>query len=78
MLVLTRKLNEVILIDDNIEVTILGVENGQVKLGINAPKEIKVYRKEVYDRIKNENKEAVKSSSLDVKSIVKKFKAFSR
>lgn len=78
MLVLTRKLNEVILIDEHIEITVLGIENGQVKLGINAPKQVKVFRKEVYDRIKDENKQSAETSSLDVKSIVKRFKDFSR
>jgi carbon storage regulator len=77
MLVLTRKLNEVILIDDNVEIIVLGIEHGQVKIGINAPKHVKVFRKEIYNRIKEENKEAAKSSSLDVKSIVKRFKDFS-
>jgi len=77
MLVLTRKLNEVILINEDIEITVLGVDSGQVKLGINAPKDVKVFRKEVYDRIKEENILAAKSSKTSVKSLVKRIKDLS-
>jgi len=59
MLVITRKLNEGIIIDEDIEIVIVGMEDGKVKLGINAPHSIKVYRKEIYEAIKQENKEAV-------------------
>lgn len=55
MLVLTRKLRETINIGDNIAVTILDVKNGQVKIGISAPKNVKVHREEVYRRIQEEN-----------------------
>ena len=79
MLVLTRKTNEVILIDDDVEITILGVDSGQVKLGINAPKSVKVYRKEVYDRIKEENQAAADASSKsEIKDLVKKLKDFAK
>lgn len=56
MLVLGRKLNETIIINDNIEVTVLEINRGQVRLGIAAPKEVSVHRSEVYDRIQQEKK----------------------
>ncbi len=59
MLALTRKKNEAIVINNNIEVTILEVKGDQVKIGISAPKEVPVYRKEVYLQIQEANKEAI-------------------
>ena len=61
MLILTRKLNESIMIGDQIEISIVDIRGDQVKLGIKAPKNIKVYRQEVYRAIQKENIEAVKS-----------------
>lgn len=58
MLVLTRKLGEMIRIGDQIKVTVLEVRSGQVKLGIDAPTEVKVHREEVYARIQAENRRA--------------------
>lgn len=58
MLVLRRKINEVIQIQDNIEIEILAIEGDQVKLGITAPKNIDIYRKEVLVNIKKENEKA--------------------
>lgn len=55
MLVLNRKVNESIIIDDRIEIRILETADGRVKLGISAPKDVQVLRKEVYEEIKNEN-----------------------
>lgn len=54
MLVLTRKVGEKIIIDDDIEVTVVSVKSGQVRVGINAPKEIKVQREELLLRAQNE------------------------
>jgi len=62
MLVLTRKLGEMIRIGDQIKVTVLEVRSGQVKLGIDAPTEVKVHREEVYARIQAENRRAGRSS----------------
>lgn len=59
MLALSRKRNEAIVINNNIEITILEVKGEQVKVGIAAPKEIPVYRKEVYLQIQEANQEAV-------------------
>ena len=65
MLALSRKKNEAIVIDNNIEITILEVKGDQVKIGINAPKEVPVYRKEVYMQIQESNKEAVNPEGLE-------------
>ncbi|MCF6093420.1 carbon storage regulator CsrA [Microaerobacter geothermalis] len=59
MLVLTRKSKESIMIGSDIEVTILSIEGDQVKLGISAPKEIDIHRKEIYLTIQNENQLAL-------------------
>ncbi|MCI8976535.1 carbon storage regulator [bacterium 1xD8-48] len=59
MLALSRKKNEALIINNNIEITILEIKGEQVKLGISAPKEVPVYRKEVYIQIQEANKEAV-------------------
>lgn len=58
MLVLTRKLGENIRIGDNVKITVLEVRSGQVKLGIEAPPEVKVHREEIYARIQEENRRA--------------------
>ena len=55
MLVLTRRIGETIIINDNIEITLLEMKGNQAKIAIKAPKEIAVHRSEVYDRIKAEN-----------------------
>ncbi|WP_022756144.1 carbon storage regulator CsrA [Butyrivibrio fibrisolvens] len=65
MLALSRKKNEALIISNNIEVTILDVRGDQVKLGISAPKEIPIYRKEVYIQIQNENKEATDVTRIE-------------
>ncbi len=65
MLALSRKKNEALIINNNIEITILEIKGEQVKLGISAPKEVPVYRKEVYVQIQDANKEAVNIDGLD-------------
>jgi carbon storage regulator len=57
MLVLTRKLQEIIIINNNIVIQILGIKGNQVRIGITAPKDITVHREEVYLRIKQEQEE---------------------
>lgn len=63
MLVLTRKNGETIKIGDDIEITIISAKNDQVKIGIKAPKNVEVFRKELYDQIQSENEEASKDIS---------------
>ena len=65
MLALSRKKNEAIIINNNIEVTVLEIRGDQVKLGIAAPKEIPIYRQEVYAQIQAENKQATDVPNLD-------------
>ena len=62
MLVLTRKLNESIMIGDEVEVTVVDIKGDAIKLGINAPKDIKVHRKEIFLAIQRENIDASKAS----------------
>lgn len=54
MLILTRKVGETLMIGDEIEVTILSLKGNQVRIGVNAPKDVPVHREEIYDRIKRE------------------------
>ncbi|MBE5903713.1 MULTISPECIES: carbon storage regulator CsrA [Pseudobutyrivibrio] len=68
MLALTRKTGDAIMINNNIEITVLEVRGDQVKIGISAPKEVSIYRKEVYLEIQKENEaatEAAQAISLD-------------
>lgn len=62
MLVLSRKKNESIIINGNIEVKIIDADDGKVRIGIEAPKEIEIHRKEVFDQIAKENVEAAIST----------------
>ncbi len=54
MLILTRRVGETVMIGDDVAVTILGVKGNQVRVGVNAPKEVSVHREEIYERIKRE------------------------
>ena len=71
MLVLSRKTTESIMIGDHIEVKILAVEGDQVKLGIVAPKSVKVHRSEVFEAIQQQNKEALNTSVDFLKQLKK-------
>ncbi|MDO5291520.1 MAG: carbon storage regulator CsrA [bacterium] len=66
MLALTRKVGESIIIGKDIEITVLEVKGEQVKIGINAPKEISIYRKEIYLQIQEANKEAASNTEETV------------
>ncbi|MES2826483.1 MAG: carbon storage regulator CsrA [Pseudomonadota bacterium] len=54
MLILTRRIGETIIIGDDVNITVLGVQGNQVRLGVNAPKETPVHREEIYNKIQNE------------------------
>ncbi|HKJ94178.1 MAG TPA: carbon storage regulator CsrA [Gammaproteobacteria bacterium] len=57
MLILTRRVGETLMIGDEVTVTVLGVKGNQVRVGVNAPKNVSVHREEIYDRIQNEQPE---------------------
>ncbi|MCT4633503.1 MAG: carbon storage regulator CsrA [Firmicutes bacterium] len=75
MLILTRKKDESIIINDDIEIKIINTEDGKVRIGIDAPKNVSIYRKELYLEIQKENEAAkVKKGDLDLKELSKMFK----
>ena len=69
MLVLTRKLGETITIGDHVKVTVVGIDKGQVRLGIEAPRDIVVHREEIYQRIMEENRRASQVTRDGLKQI---------
>jgi len=71
MLILTRKLNEEIVIDSNVRIKILALNDNQLKIGIEAPQNVKIFRGELYDKIVREMEEAIKKSSEPVERISK-------
>ncbi len=71
MLVLTRKRNQSIVVNDNIELTIIDIQGDQVRVGINAPKDVKVFRKEVYIEMTEENQRA-SNVQMDALNVLKK------
>lgn len=69
MLALSRKKGEALVINNNVEVTVLEVKGDQVKIGISAPKEVPIYRKEVYLQIQDSNKEAMQADLEALKKL---------
>ncbi len=65
MLALSRRKNEALIINNNVEITILEIKGEQVKIGITAPKDVPIYRKEVYVQIQDANKEAVETGGME-------------
>ncbi|WP_163144135.1 carbon storage regulator CsrA [Bacillus sp. 22-7] len=74
MLVLTRRLKESIMIGDDIEISILSIEGDQVKLGISAPKNVDIHRKEIYLSIQQENSSATQTDTSAIESLSSFFK----
>lgn len=70
MLALTRKKGESLVVNNNIEITVLEIRGDQIKIGISAPKNVPVYRKEVYLQIQKENEASLKADGLEA---LKKF-----
>jgi len=59
MLILTRRVGETLMIGDDVTVTVLGVKGNQVRIGVNAPKDVSVHREEIYERIKKEQQQGL-------------------
>ena len=74
MLVLARKLNESIMIGDDIEIVVIDIKGDQVKLGVKAPRDITVHRKEIYLEIQNQNVEALNADPTKLKNLTDLFK----
>jgi carbon storage regulator len=72
MLVLTRKKGEKITLGDEIEIEVISIENGKVRLGIKAPRDLKIFRTEVLEQVKEENKEALTVNIDILNNFIKK------
>ena len=72
MLVLTRKKDQTIVINDNIEITVLDIQGDQVRIGINAPRSVSIHRKEVFLEIQQENRKASEIGNVSLQDLLKK------
>ncbi len=73
MLILTRRVGETLMIGDEVSVTVLGVKGNQVRIGVNAPKEVAVHREEIYARIKKEQEGEGASDAQEMNADVKSY-----
>lgn len=69
MLILSRKKDESIVVGDNIVIRVVDIEEGRVKLGISAPTDVSIHRKEVYEAIRKENREAAVNREISIKDL---------
>jgi carbon storage regulator len=69
MLILTRRVGETLMIGNDVTVTVLGVKGNQVRIGVNAPKDVAVHREEIYERIKREEDQCSSTGAPSAKSI---------
>lgn len=72
MLIITRKKGESLMIGDDVEIIVSKIDDGSVKIGIKAPKDVSILRKEIYEEVEKENKEATKIDLNILKNIKKK------
>ena len=74
MLVLTRKKGQALMIGHDIELSVIDIQGDQVRIGINAPKNVTIHRKEIYEEIRKENISAVVGKNTDIKVLNGKFR----
>ena len=74
MLVLTRKKGQALMIGHDIELSIIDIQGDQVRIGINAPKNVPIHRKEIYEEIRKENLSAIAGKNTDIQVLNEKFK----
>lgn len=65
MLILTRRIGETLMVGDEVTITVLGVKGNQVRLGVNAPRDVAVHREEIYDKIQSEKSQGPEDSPDD-------------
>jgi len=73
MLILTRRVGETLMIGDEVTVTVLGVKGNQVRIGINAPKDVSVHREEIYEEIRQENRASV-ATQVDLTALAERLR----